>query len=488
MRSNVKIVVLLILIQLAFSACSSSQQPKTTALPSLIWDLFLFGLTVIVALGFAVVWFYWNSKRSQAKGSSKLYIGGQQRPPGGAEAPGRAGASGIAADPRTLISRILGFRLGRSAGGMNGAGGADAAGGAGAAGGADAAGGSDLQSLQREIAALRGDIRSVKERQEERGANLLQQLTAIDRKLGAFDSVKWSTLFNEVAKTLETLDGAVEVLNRRANRLQPQIDDLRPKIDTILQSIENLKQRKETRSSLEDLLRAEQDLLYSEWHKRFLENRATKEIGELVEHIDDDEGYQVLLELLNALPPALEFDRELSQVLESKLSPVILYNQQLKRLGLVKKRAEEELPKDPEQQKQKLLLIRDSFHLLANLQSTDAGARVLRFKPSKWCAEEFPEIADLFLQAYQRIQDEGDETSLEEARTVVYKALRLGNLKPIEIVLGQTPFDSTMHVGKAFASDPGLPNGTIVGVIKNGFCSLRDGRAVIQPEVEVNRI
>ncbi|MCP4004369.1 MAG: hypothetical protein GY725_09255, partial [bacterium] len=213
-----------------------------------------------------------------------------------------------------------------------------------------------------------------------------------------------------------------------------------------------------------------------------------KELGNLVESAAEGEHKVIFDELLRELPKAMEADPKLRQVFDSKLAPLHLYNQQLKQLRSVGKRLEQEMPKTPEEQRRRLLVFRDSSHLLATFRNTDAGEELLRFKPAKWCFEELPELADMFLCHYQIAQSENRAAPLEKAHEIVVRALAIGKLEPIEVIIGKTDFNNKIHIGRSSEQKPQYPTGTIVGVVKNGFRHLRDGRMVVQPEVIVNRI
>ncbi len=229
----------------------------------------------------------------------------------------------------------------------------------------------------------------------------------------------------------------------------------------------------------------EQALLKKDW-KRFLNTE--KEIGRLAQSVKAEGDHKVIFdELLRELPKAVESDPQLSQFFGSKLAPIHFINRQLKLILLAGARAEQEMPEENALMS-KLLGLRDSAHLLATFRNTDkAGEELLRFKPTEWCNKKLPELADQFLCFYQEAQAKGQSAPLDKALKVVIRALRIGELEPIDIVLGETDFNSEIHVGVSRDNQPKYPEGTIVGVVKNGFKNIRDARVVTQPEVIVNR-
>ena len=135
-----------------------------------------------------------------------------------------------------------------------------------------------------------------------------------------------------------------------------------------------------------------------------------------------------------------------------------------------------------------LLEVRNSIQLLSRLQSYEDVQRILNFIPGKWIREDFIGFADFFLCEYQKhCFENSKDNNLERALHIVNAALMKGELKAVVIILGETIFDSNHHIARSTANNPDIPDGTISGVIRNGFVQT-DGLVYRQPEVIVNKL
>jgi hypothetical protein len=135
-----------------------------------------------------------------------------------------------------------------------------------------------------------------------------------------------------------------------------------------------------------------------------------------------------------------------------------------------------------------LLGIRERAQLLANIQNSGAAERLLQFSPRAWVRGSFLDFADELLQAWQREVAAGREGELKDAHRLTVEALKAAGLELVPIELNRTQFDPSVHRGRATEFNGALPDGVIVGILKNGFRETGTGRVLIQPEVTVNRV
>jgi len=164
----------------------------------------------------------------------------------------------------------------------------------------------------------------------------------------------------------------------------------------------------------------------------------------------------------------------------SKISNIVFINEIISLKSEMKTYSIDNIPKE-------IVKIRKFIQLLTELSSTDIINKLLNFKPSKWVRESFIDFADMLIREYQKDKFENNEELLSEPYNIVCKALLTANLKPIDIVLGKTRFDSSKHIGRTTVKNPKIPDYTIASIIRSGFVQL-DGRIFRQPEVSVNKI
>jgi len=129
---------------------------------------------------------------------------------------------------------------------------------------------------------------------------------------------------------------------------------------------------------------------------------------------------------------------------------------------------------------------REYASLLASMQSGDNGNR-LNFRFKSWITDSFLPFADLYLQRYQQAQLESRHREMQRGVQLVRQLLHFAAVEPIEVTLGETAFDSALHIGRSTTNDPRFSDGVITGVVRNGF--VEGGQQVIRhPEVIVNRM
>jgi hypothetical protein len=123
---------------------------------------------------------------------------------------------------------------------------------------------------------------------------------------------------------------------------------------------------------------------------------------------------------------------------------------------------------------------------LASLLSAESTSR-LGFRFKSWVTDAFLPFADLYLQRCQQSRLEQGDPKLDVGANLVRQVLQIAAVEPIDVMPGETQFDSTRHIGRSTSNDPRFADGVITGVIRNGF--IEGGQEVIrQPEVIVNRV
>jgi hypothetical protein len=215
--------------------------------------------------------------------------------------------------------------------------------------------------------------------------------------------------------------------------------------------------------------------------------RTLKELP-FLSSLGEDAGKALREELLCELPRRIEADEELRSSCASVLAPVRELENLIRKVSIAQKLVEGTLP-PLDQPARQLQRIREGATLLTMLHSSASFAERLNFRLEQWAGERFLTFADLFLQKRQQALLQGGLPSpaMDDGYRIVLDVLAAADLAPIEIELGRTLFDSSQHVGRSTASQPGLRDGVIAGVVRNGF-KQRGGRVVRQPEVVVNRL
>lgn len=132
--------------------------------------------------------------------------------------------------------------------------------------------------------------------------------------------------------------------------------------------------------------------------------------------------------------------------------------------------------------------LREANIYLGLLRFSEQAREPLAFQFHPWLVDQFPRLADTFYREYQTAQRLGTSGPLEQVRPLVDRLLELAGLRLIPIELGRTIFDGRSHIARSTANDPSMPDGTIAGVVKNGFEKSPGGGLAQQAEVIVNRI
>lgn len=214
-----------------------------------------------------------------------------------------------------------------------------------------------------------------------------------------------------------------------------------------------------------------------EWWKVF---RANAELSAVFDSAAQDSAWDPLLrELTKVVPP------DLKPTFDAVTAPCREHRIVIQKIGLVPRLVSgdaERLPTDAEE----LRRTREFADLLQSVQwGSDASSR-LTFRYKSWVTDTFLPFADLYLQRYQQARLESRHADLQPGVTLVRQLLRIAAVEPIEVTPGETPFDSTRHIGRSTTTDPRFADGVITGVVRNGF--IEGGQQVIrQPEVIVNR-
>ncbi len=165
------------------------------------------------------------------------------------------------------------------------------------------------------------------------------------------------------------------------------------------------------------------------------------------------------------------------------LAPFKEYHSKLQMLGTVSKYLAGEIEKLPEPEKERERLLKWSY-VLTGFENPTESKKILEFKVERWIREQFLEIADKILCKYHQTKSDIKD-ALEDLRRDVTELLKKGKIKPIEIVIGETPFDPQIHISHSTGRDNSLPNEVITGVIRYGF---KHGERIIQqPVVTVNK-
>lgn len=275
----------------------------------------------------------------------------------------------------------------------------------------------------------------------------------------------------ELREDLDTFRGLVQDLPK----LREQINEL--------QKAEEDRVTGEKELSLTDLVDLELSSLKAGWEKYREQQR---QVAILAESAASNPRFAMIhSDLLTDLPRAVGADERLLAACESLLDPVKdFYNFSVRVSRIPGPVDPQVLQRDPGKV---LMNIRERAQTLAFLQDGRSGTQRLSFDLEKWIREQFLSFADLLLRTYQEARLDGTSGNLEEGRALVLKILLEAGLEPVEIVLGQTSFDSSKHIGRSTASRPSMRDGTIASVVKNGFQQV-GGPVVQQPEVIVNRI
>jgi hypothetical protein len=311
--------------------------------------------------------------------------------------------------------------------------------------------------------AWRTEVEELKKRWEKVEAQLpqLQEITT-----------KWDEQLNAIEARLGDRKAATS----------PSIDAVRAEISRLHQDVQDLRNRPQPVSPKPPSPIAIERVVLEEMWRKF------RESSDVVSSISTRwEMWKNLSDpLLIKLPKLTPGDAKAT--LDMILEPARDFDSMITKINLVPLVLDSGLPRlsDP----QELTRLRELSNLLIMIMSSSVVADRLNFRLEPWITDQFVSFADLYLQRYQQEQVDsrhGQENSLEPGLQIIRLVLKTVDLEPVDLTPGQTPFDSSRHIGRSTASNPSFANGVIVGVIRNGF--IRGGREVIrQPEVIVNRV
>jgi len=229
-----------------------------------------------------------------------------------------------------------------------------------------------------------------------------------------------------------------------------------------------------------DNVALEREALGESW-KKFRQN---EELSAWLDNAAKDESWKEIGDpLLTHLPKLVPDD--LKATFDAVLAPAREYNNLVARISVIPKIVSGEVPR-LENNAQELARTREFAQLLAMSNNTAFIADRLNFRPRNWVLDHFLTFADLYLQRYQQARMARCDAGLEEGVSIVKRILGVAAVEPIDVKLGETPFDSARHIGRSTTNDARFSDGVIVGVVRNGF--IEAGKDVIrQPEVVVNR-
>ncbi|MEO8382698.1 MAG: hypothetical protein ABI779_23775 [Acidobacteriota bacterium] len=221
-----------------------------------------------------------------------------------------------------------------------------------------------------------------------------------------------------------------------------------------------------------DAVALEHEVLAQSW-KQF---HANQELNAALEDALQDRGWEPLIDRLSSVVPL-----ELKPAFEAVMRPCREHRMLLQKISLIPRIGNGTLARlgtDAEE-------VRRTRELASLLTPEGNGHLAFRFRT--WVTDTFLPFADLYLQRFQQAQLERGGDDLQAGATLVRQVLGLAAVEPIDVIPGETPFDSTRHVGRSTTNDPRFADGVITGVVRNGF--VEGGQQVIrQPEVIVNRM
>jgi hypothetical protein len=225
-----------------------------------------------------------------------------------------------------------------------------------------------------------------------------------------------------------------------------------------------------------DPIALEHQVLGETW-KQF---RANKELLTSFENAMQESAWEPLINDLTKTVPD-----DLKPTFEAVTAPWREHRMLIHKISLVPRLVNGDL-KRLDNDAEELRRTREYASLLAGTQSSGEGALRLSFRFKSWVTDTFLPFADLYLQRFQQSQIEQRNSDLEAGARIVRQVLRIAAVEPIDVTLGETPFDSTRHIGRSTTNDPRFSDGVITGVVRNGFIE-RGQQVIRQPEVIVNR-
>lgn len=327
-----------------------------------------------------------------------------------------------------------------------------------------------------------------------RARSFVQQAVRRSRDLVSA-SAEFKTALGAAAIKLDRLDAAQQALAAELQTWREQVNGATilssAHLDSVTAALRELRDEVERRDvghgvesapppAAGGLVSLERETLRESW-KNFSQN---EQLCAALENAIKDECWREIADALLTQLPKLVPD-DLRPTFESVMAPARDYHNLVAKISLVPKIVSSEIPRLPNDA-QELARTREFAQLLAMSSYASFVSDRLNFRLKNWVVDTFLTFADLYLQRYQQLQIEKSEKPLEEGVLIVKQVLRLAGVEPIDVRLGETPFDSTRHIGRSTRSDARFSDGVIVGVVRNGF--IEGGRQVVrQPEVVVNR-
>jgi molecular chaperone GrpE (heat shock protein) len=337
----------------------------------------------------------------------------------------------------------------------------------------------DLQERDRKIA---GSFHDLNRRHEEKLQQLRLYAKSIESRLknslsGDATSARGpgnSSQLVRLQKQVEDLWGKMEQL-RKGMRSPATGSDLNP--PEIYLDEERLSKA---------LLPIELDVLRQNWERNFA---SSDEIGRLFRDVIENGSWAAQRDfLLIDLPRCVSKYEQVKASCETALAPVRQFDNLASRISPIRRLVKGDLPPLDSSTKE-LVRVRDYSNFLSALQNSDRSTGRLNFNLRAWIADRFREFADHFLRFYQEARMQGRlGEDLKIAYRIICDVLEWADLKPIDIELGNTVFNSRVHVGRGTQNVPQYGEGVIVGVVRSGFRNSKTDEIIKQPEVVVNRI
>jgi hypothetical protein len=215
----------------------------------------------------------------------------------------------------------------------------------------------------------------------------------------------------------------------------------------------------------------------AEWWKLF---RANGELSAAFDAASQDSAWDPLLRDLTKTVP-----QDLKPTFDAVVAPWREHRHLIQKIAYVPRLVGGDVERLPDAEE--LRRMREFADLLRSAQSSADAPNRLTFRFKSWVTDAFLPFADLFLQRYQQARLDNRHRELEAGVALVIDLLRVAAVEPIDVTPGETPFDSTRHIGRSTSNDQRFADGVITGVVRNGF--IEGGQQVIrQPEVIVNRL
>lgn len=304
---------------------------------------------------------------------------------------------------------------------------------------------------------------------------IVRRLTTVASKLDA--------ALELVDEKLQTTCDAIKQQVGAATLLTPAhltgvatvLGDLRDQVVQVRQAVEEPANRPASDHSEEQFVAFERKILNTSY-KAFCANR---ELSDALDTAVRENTWIPLIDDLNKVVPP-----DLKPTFEAVIAPCKEHWNLVQKIGTVVPKVIErkagDLPAADEARR-----AREYANVLQTAQSGDGAAR-LTFGFKSWITDNFLTFADLYLQRYQQSHAESGPDDLQTGVSLVRELLSLAAVEPIDVVPGETSFDSTRHIGRSTSNDPHIADGVITGVVRNGF--IEGGQQVIRrPEVIVNR-